>query len=223
MTFEEYFGDWSKIINKEETARILKWLSTQDSSFICPAKQNIFKAFKLCPLNKCLTIWVGQDPYPQLGIAQGLLFGNPSNTSKENYSPSLSVIEEAIVDYTIPHNIVNFDCTMEFIAKQGVLLINSAFTCQVNQIGSHFNIWKDFTAKLLENLSNYSDNYYWILFGKQAQSFRSFIKGNQVIKEVYHPAYYARNNESMPSTVFTDMNLYLKNHFNEKVLLYEES
>ena len=88
MTFEEYFGDWSKVIDKQETLKIMKWLNECNSSILCPAISNIFKAFKLCSLKDCKIIALGQDPYPQKGVATGILFGNSVTTPEENLSPS---------------------------------------------------------------------------------------------------------------------------------------
>lgn len=61
MTAEEYFGDWMKVIDKEELFKIMRWLKTVDHSSLCPAPKNIFKAFKLCPYKKCRVIMLGQD------------------------------------------------------------------------------------------------------------------------------------------------------------------
>ena len=142
------------------------------------------------------------EPYPQKGVATGILFGNSSETPEECLSPSLQVVKEAMIDYTIPHNRVEFDNTMESLAKQGILLINSALTCEVNKIGSHTAIWRDFISKLLRNFSYNNPGTIFILFGNQASSFKSSIIGSQNILECYHPAYYARNNSRMPSDVF---------------------
>lgn len=202
MTAEEYFGDWMKVIDKAELFKIMRWLKTINTSNLCPAPNNIFKAFQSCPYEKCTQIWLGLDPYPQKGVATGILFGNSSETPEEYLSPSLQVVKEAMIDYTIPHNIVEFDNTMESLAKQGILLINSALTCEINKIGSHTAIWRDFILKLLRNFSYNNPGTIFILFGNQASSFKSSIVGSQYILECYHPAYYARNNSRMPNDVF---------------------
>lgn len=222
MTAEEYFGDWIKVIDKTELVRIMKWLSTIDSDSLCPDKKNIFKAFKLCPYDKLRVCCIGMDPYPQPGVAQGILFGNSKETPEELLSPSLQVIKECVINYEVPHGFIEFDNTLESWAKQGVLLINSAFTCKVNEIGSHLNIWKPFTSKLIENISSKNDGLVFVLFGNQAQSFKPYIKGFQKIIEVQHPAYFARRKEIMPYSTFTDINKFLKAQYNEQIEFYKE-
>jgi len=222
MTAEEYFGDWIKVIDREELIRVMKWIRTLDNSNICPSKNNIFKAFKLCPYKELRVCCVGQDPYPQPGVAQGILFGNSKDTPENLLSPSLQVIKECVINYEIPHGPIEFDQTLESWAKQGILLINSAFTCKVNKIGSHLNIWKPFTAKLIENISSKNNGLVFVLFGGQAQSFQSFIKGFHKIIKIQHPAYFARRNEIMPYSTFTEINKYLKAQYNEQIEFYKE-
>lgn len=222
MTAEEYFGDWIKIIDKVELAKVLRWLQTQDDSILCPSKKNIFKAFKLCSYKELKAIFVGMDPYPQPGIAQGILFGNSKNTPEGLLSPSLQVIKECAINYEIPHGPIEFDNTLESWARQGILMINSAFTCRANEIGSHLSIWKPFTSKLIENVSSSDNGLVFVLFGGQAQSFKPYIRGIHRIIEVPHPAYFARRNETMPYSTFTDINKYLKGQYNEEIEFYKE-
>jgi uracil-DNA glycosylase len=222
MTAEEYFGDWIKVIDKGELTRIMRWLGKVNPSTLCPSKQNIFKAFKLCPLQSCRVIMIAQDPYPQEGVATGLAFGN--NTQDDDYlSSSLKVVKESVINYSIPHNNIIFDNSLETWAKQGILLLNSALTCELNNIGSHVRIWFPFMSKLIENISLYDNGYVFMLFGNQAQSFKPFIKGVHKIMEIKHPAYYARRRELMPYSVFTDMNNYLYDKYNLNIELYKET
>lgn len=222
MTAEEYFGDWMKVIDKDKLMKVTRWIQTLDDSNICPSKKNIFRAFQLCPYSKLRVICLGMDPYPQPGVAQGILFGNSKDTPEELLSPSLQVIKECVINYEIPHGPIEFDNTLESWAEQGVLLINSAFTCKVNEVGSHLNIWRPFTAKLIENISSRDNGLVFVLFGNQAQSFKPYIKGYQKVIEVQHPAYFARRNEIMPYSTFIEINKFLKELYNEHINFYKE-
>ena len=220
MTADEYFGDWAKVIDKEELYWVTKWLKTVDSSCLCPDLPNVFKAFKVCPFKKLRAIALGFDPYPQKGVATGILFGNSKDTLESQLSPSLKVIKECAINYELPHDNIVFDNTLESWAKQGMLMINSAFTCEVNKVGWHTNIWQPFTSKLIENISKYDNGFVFLLFGKQAQSFKTNIKGVHKIIEVQHPSYFARINQKMPYWVFTEVNKYLKEQYNEIIEFY---
>lgn len=182
---------------------LLKTLSKIPVNNICPEKENVFKAFNLCNLNDCNIVFLGQDPYPQKGVATGILFGNSNYTPEEEISQSLKILKSAIL--SCESGI--FDNSLEDWAKQGILMINSALTVETNKIGSHTLIWRPFISDFLSNLSSSKKHIIYVLFGQQAQSFIPYINKdfNYIFKEK-HPAFYARTNESMSNKIFIDIN-----------------
>ena len=221
MKASEYFGDWMNVIDAIELRKILSWIGTIDKTTLCPSSPNIFKAFRVCPLKDCKVVFLGQNSYSQQGVATGILFGNSEDTPEDGLSPSLQVIKEAVINYEIPHNRIEFDNTLESWAKQGILIISTAFTCEVDR--SHFDIWKPFTAKLLHNLSSIDGSIIYVLFGNQASSFKKYIVNSPKIIEVYHPAYFARQNKKMPYSVFTEINQELQKLYGQKIEFYKET
>ncbi len=224
ITIEEYFGDWIKVIDKQELCKVINTLDIFYNKIpICPDKKDVFKAFDLCSLNNLKVVFLGQDPYPQKGVATGILFGNKSDVLEDDLSPSLQIIKRACIDYTIPHNNIKFDHTLESWSKQGILMINSALTCERNVIGSHVMLWRPFIAKLLYNLSNSYQGIIYVLFGNKAQTFTPYINtnSNDIIK-IEHPAWFARTNKEMPNTLFKDINVLLKNKYGTTIKWYEE-
>ena len=223
MIPEEYFGDWSKVINFKELDTVLKKIGTIDPESLCPKPSKVFRAFKLCPYKDLRVVFVGQDPYPQKGVATGVLFGNSSGTPEEDLSPSLKIIRECCIDYSVPHGPIEFDNTLESWAKQGILMINSALTCKVNEVGSHAMIWRKFISTFLKSLSNREMGIIYVLFGKQAQTFEPYInsKFNHIIK-TEHPAYFARANKSMPHNIFANINKILRENYGETIKWYTE-
>lgn len=162
-------------------------------------------------------------PYSQKGVATGILFGNKPDVPEDKLSPSLQVIKEAVINYEIPHYGLRFDNTLESWAKQGILMINSALTCNLNQVGSDVMIWRPFITKLLKNLSKNDTAIIYVLFGKQAQTLRPYIndKTNHII-EVEHPAYFARTKTKMPYSVFIKVNSIAKNLTGVPFVWYDE-
>ena len=223
MTIDEYFGDWMRVLDREETMKIMGWLRKVNPNTLCPALPNVFRAFKLCPYDKCRVVFIGQDPYPQKGVATGILFGNSKYTPEDKLSPSLDVIKEAAINFEIPHNLLNFDNSLESWARQGILMINSALTCEMNRIGSHTNIWRPFVSKLVRNLSDKRTGIIYVLFGRDAQSLKPYIneRYNDII-EIQHPSYFARTKQKMPYSVFKQMNDILYGRYGEKITLFNE-
>ena len=167
-------------------------------------------------------MFIGQDPYPQKGVATGILFGNSADTKEEDYSPSLKIIKDAVIDLHKPHNLITFDPTLESWARQGILMINSALTVELNKPGSHTMLWRPFISKLLKNLSEIETGIVYALFGGTAKTFKPYIGKYNDVLEVEHPAYFARVNKDMPSDVFYEVNRLLKLKYNTTIEWYKE-
>ena len=208
MADVNYIRSWGSIIDVKEMNRALSQLT--DLNNIAPSPKHIFDAFKLCDYNNLKCIILGMDPYPQKGIATGLAFANYGDSE---LSPSLKVIQSSLYHTSEGR----MDVTLESWAAQGVLLLNSALTVEVNKPGSHTMIWRNFIISVLKNLSDYSPGLVYILFGNTAKTFLPYInKNNKVILE-RHPSYYARCNTLLEKDVFTEANKYICATNGEKI------
>lgn len=224
MTLDEYFGDWMKVIDRTELNNVMAKVGQEyRKKPLCPAQSDVFRTFELCPLKDLKVVMLGQDPYPQKGVATGVLFGNRKEVDEDNLSPSLNVVKEAAINFEVPHYCITFDQTLESWAKQGILMINSALTVEMNRIGSHVMLWRPFIAKLLKNLSEYDTAIIYVLFGRQAQTFKPYIndKFNHII-EIEHPAYFARSGTKMPHQLFIDISNRVKEIYGVPIKWYEE-
>ena len=213
-----------RVIDKGELESVLSKLEPEyKRKPICPAQSNVFKAFEVCPYDELKVVMLGQDPFPQKGVATGILFGNKEGTRDEDLSPSLQIIKEAAINFEIPHNCIIFDSTLESWAKQGILMINSALTVEMNKVGSHVMLWRPFIASLLKNLSENETGIIYVLFGKQAQTFKPYInKHLNTVLEENHPAYFARTGEAMPHTVFEQISKLTKGIYGIPITWYQE-
>lgn len=224
MTLDEYFGDWMKVIDRTELNNVMAKVGQEyRRKPICPAQPDVFKAFRLCSLESLKIVMLFQDPYPQKGIATGLALANNSKILDSELSPSLKIIKEAVINFEVPHYCITFDQTLESWAKQGILMINSALTVEMNRIGSHVMLWRPFIAKLLKNLSEYNTAIVYVLFGRQAQTFKPYINSrfNHII-EIEHPAYFARSGTKMPHQIFVDISNKVKEIYGVPIKWYEE-
>lgn len=222
MTIQEYFGDWSKVVDLQEADRIIKKLSASNH-IICPQLKDIFKCFRLCSLNNLRVVIIGQDPYPQKGVATGLAFANSPDTPEDSYSPSLEILRESVINYTIPHRRVTFAPDLEKWEAQGVLLLNSALSCEVGKAGCHMLLWRPFIKSLLINLSKYHTGIVYLLMGTAAQSFEPYISRqfNHIIR-IRHPSWYARQGQRMSSDVWREVNSILTGLYGKGVEWFTE-
>lgn len=140
-----------------------------------PPFKDVFNAFKECSYDNLKVVIVGQDPYPQLGSADGLAF---SCSKKDKAEKSLQYINKALdTDHT----------DLRIWANQGVLLINTAFTVEVNKIGSHYNLWKPFTNYIFANINKHKKDTIFILMGKKAEEWETLLPDCKILK-CAHPA-----------------------------------
>lgn len=206
MSIDEYFGEWSKVIDLKETDKIMKVLAKSKES-VCPKLKDIFASFKHCDYHSLRAVIIGQDPYPQRGKATGIAFANPKGTPEESYSPSLKVLMESVIDFSVPHNPIIFDPSLEKWEEQGALMLNSALSCDMNRTGSHSLLWRPFIASFLKELSFDMTGLVYVLMGSESQSFQSHINGctNHVIS-VPHPSYFARTHQPMPHSLWHEIN-----------------
>lgn len=203
-------GNWKTLIDEKEAYAILPHLIwAYSTAEVYPSKQDVFKAFQIIEPSECRVVFIGQDPYPQRGIATGVAFANKRGTPEEDYSPSLKVLRNSIKNLENPNLVYTFDPSLENWAKQGILMLNASLTVEANKIGSHVMMWRKFMTKLVSNISNYNKDIIFVLFGSLAQTFIPYIHSDNYIIEK-HPAYYARTNSLMSSDVFTEINKRLK-------------
>lgn len=102
-------------------------------------------------------------------------------------------------------------------------MLNSALTVEMNKAGSHVMLWRPFIAALLKHLSKYETGIIYVLFGRQAQTFKPYInKQFNDILEIEHPAYYARLNKRMPSELFATISNMCKDKYGVPIKWYQE-
>ena len=157
----------------------------QEGKRFTPPLKQVFRAFEECPLDKLKVVIIGQDPYPHFGVADGLAF-SCSNTMRTQ--PSLKNMFDAI-DQTVYEGVpTSQDPNLIRWANQGVLLLNTALTTQVDKVGTHYDIWQPFLVYLIDMLSLTHSGIIFIFFGAKAQEFESLIGQNHYLLQASHPA-----------------------------------
>ena len=165
-----------------------------------PKFKDVFNGFYECPYDNLKVVIVGQDPYPQLGVADGIAF---SCSVKGKAEKSLQYILKQTTGKTV---YTSEECDLRRWANQGVLLINTAFTCEVNKIGSHYGIWKSFTEHVFDNINRHNPDTIFILMGKKAEAWQTLLPNCKILK-CSHPASAAyRGGEWDSNDVFDKAN-----------------
>lgn len=190
-------------------------LSIADKRFT-PTLKQLFRAFEECPYDDLKVVFIGQDPYPQLGVADGISF-SCSNTNK--VQPSLRYIFEEI-ERTVYQEFPSYqDPDLTRWSKQGILMLNTALTVEVGKIGSHYDIWKPFTAYLLDCLNNYNPGLIYVYMGKKAEEWSELTNDNNYKFTVKHPASAAYNGSKWDSNdIFNKISKLVEKNNGQKII-----
>ena len=196
-----FSSDFDDIITK------LWELSNDNKKFTPPLKQ-VFRAFEECPYDNLQVVIIGQDPYPQLGVADGISF-SCSNTNK--LQPSLRFILEEVNRTVYDNEVIIEDLDLKIWSNQGVLMLNTALTTEVGNIGSHYEIWRPFTTYLLDWLNINKSELVYVYMGKKAEEWSSMTDETNIKYFVKHPASAAYNGSKWDSKdLFNKINLHKK-------------
>lgn len=206
---------WSQrlglFLRSEDFTRILEFLYTESTEgrHFGPSLQYLFRAFEECPFDSLKVVVIGQDPYFHLNVADGVAF-SCSRTGKEQ--PSLRYIFNGIEEYLYDGKPMDRNPDLTRWCNQGVLMLNSAFTVQLEKPGSHYAIWRDFIIYLLDVLHTHKPNTPYILMGKVAATFDPYIKSGSPKIVTTHPAAaaYAKKNSWNGAEAFKKVNLLLE-------------
>lgn len=222
MNFHEYFGDWLKVFDIIEFNKIIYQLNNlYKYKNMCPSLyKDVFKAFNICDYNNCKIMFISEGPYSQQDMATGLCFANKQEVKEDNYSAVLKVIKDACIDLHYSNNSIIFDPTLEDWGRQGILLLNSALTTEVNKTGFHTMMWRPFISSFLKNFSDINPGIIYVLFGK-AKTLEPYIKNGIILRE-RHPSYYIKNNIEMPSTLFYNINILMRNKYKEEIKWFKQ-
>lgn len=190
-------------------------LATDGKRFTPPLSQ-IFRAFEQCPVDELKVIIIGQDPYPQFGIADGIAF-SCSNTNE--LQTSLSYILDEINRTVYKGHPGSLNLDLARWSNQGVLMLNSALTTTVGKIGQHYTLWQPFLAYLFDHLTWNTNGLVYIYMGKQAQGWAEAVNDNNHKFMVSHPASaaYAGDKAWDSKNVFNEANTVLEKMYNTKI------
>ena len=166
----DWYGLLNHFITKSEFQEILEKLvfEVEEGKRFVPKIKNTLNAFKECSFKDLKVVVIGQDPYPWLyknhpdgTVADGLAF-SCGNSMK--IQPSLEYIYNAMGKEPEDRN-----PDLKYLAEQGVLLLNSALTVEVNKPGTHYTIWKPFINIVIDTINYNKSDIVYILLGKVAQ------------------------------------------------------
>ena len=199
--------DFIDIEKEKDYYKILKNKVTEEyENYVChPDYANIFNAFSKTKVNKVKVVILGQDPYHEVNQAHGLAF----SVLCEKLPPSLvNIYKEMSNDLGVT---VNQDGNLDYLAKQGVLLLNTVLTVRDGLALSHQNFgWEIFTDNVIKFLNTLDQPIVFILWGKNAISKTKYLNNpkHKILTSV-HPSPLSAYRGFFGSKPFSKTNDYL--------------
>lgn len=183
---------WKDFIISESEKDYYKTLSDfvvadAKENFVFPKHENVFNAFKLCPLKKVKVVILGQDPYHGPDQAHGLSFSVQDNIA---IPPSLkNIFAEIKSDLNSEKVFANGNLTSW--AKQGVLLLNTILTVRKGEPLAHRGKgWEQFTDAAISLVSKQDRPIVYLLWGATARAKKKLITSSvqHLVLEAPHPS-----------------------------------
>ncbi len=196
--------------DKDYFVALTQWLRGEYASKqVFPPGRQIFAAFDTTPFQDVKVVILGQDPYHDVGQANGLCF---SVNDGIPFPPSLNnIFKEVHNDTGAP---IPASGNLERWARQGVLLLNATLTVEAHRAGSHQNRgWEEFTDAAIARLAAEREHLVFILWGSYAIKKGAFInRMKHLVLTSPHPSPLSAYRGFFGNHHFSQANAYLTQH-----------
>ena len=179
----------------------------QAGKTIYPEGKNIFNAMNLLAFEDVKVVIIGQDPYHGPGQSHGLCFSVMPGVA---IPPSLkNIFKEIQTDLGIPP--ANHGYLKDW-AEQGVLLLNSVLTVEMNRAASHQGKgWERFTDAIIHRLNSEHSGLVFFLWGSYAQKKGAIIDTRRhLVLQSVHPSPLSAHRGFFGNQHFSKANGYLQ-------------
>lgn len=175
---------------------------------ILPVPADLMNALRLTPPADLRAVILGQDPYPTPGDAHGLAF---SYAGQGRLPASLRNIFREMAD----------DCgglppgrgNLTYLARQGVLLLNTALTVEAGHAGAHLGWgWQRLTEAVIRAAGAKPQPCVFMLWGDKARACKPHIGAQHLVIEGPHPSPLSAYRGFFGSRPFSRANAFLAAH-----------
>lgn len=180
---------WKTFLDQERKLDYYKELKNkidyEYQHYTCFPQYNLLNnALKMTKMEDVKVVILGQDPYHEPNQAHGLAF----SVLCEKLPPSLkNIYQEMQNDLGVE---VKQDGNLEYLAKQGVLLLNTVLSVRLGEAYSHSNMgWEILTDHIISKLNSLDQPIVFILWGSHAQKKKALLNNSKhFIIESAHPS-----------------------------------
>jgi uracil-DNA glycosylase len=174
---------------------------------VYPPAEDVFNAFRYCPLDETKVFLLGQDPYPGAGQAHGLCFSvRPGVRLPGSLRNIFQELQSDLGIKPVKHGY------LASWAKQGLLMLNACLTVRADAPNSHAGKgWEKFTDAAITAVNDLPRPVVFLLWGAYAQKKTKLIdEGRHVVLKSAHPSPLSAANGFFGSKPFSKINDALK-------------
>lgn len=172
---------FDKIIDKLKEEKRLK-------RQVLPYDIDCFKAFKVCKYKDLKTVLLYTSPYCSINtdglpFADGLALSYKPKITSDSYIPPATNIFLREIQKDIYNNDTEFvdivaTPNLEYLARQGVLLMNMSLTTLIGEFYIHMDLWKEFREYVFEILIHHNPGLVVLTVGIRPQHFVDALQPN---------------------------------------------
>ncbi|MBN0919026.1 uracil-DNA glycosylase [[Mycoplasma] gypis] len=200
------FQDFLQNQKQEKYFQNIEYKINQNISKITPKIENIYNAYDL-DFDNLKVIIIGQDPYYQPLVADGLAFSSKLNKTPSSLKNIFKEIQNCYPESTFETN------SLRYWKQQGVLLLNTYLTTFENEaLACKDWNWDIFVLSSIKQICQNHKNIVFLLLGNFAQKFIKPVEKqypNNLFLKTSHPSGLSCYRGFIGSNIFKQANNYL--------------
>lgn len=158
--------DFKKIV------QTLKEESLHSRENIFPKGEEIFRPFRLCPMDRTMVVFIGTNPLYKLpSLSTGVLFGIPGPGILKEFK----LILDAVVDNYDTKYPRNESDVLEAWTNQGALFLPLDLTMKQGIKGAHISLWEPFLRAVISALQSTCPGVIYVLLGQDALRIKDWL------------------------------------------------
>ncbi|MFR9651757.1 MAG: uracil-DNA glycosylase [Rikenellaceae bacterium] len=205
-------NDWAELLSEEFSKRYFidleEYITEEYATHeIFPLREQIFRALEWCSVDDVKVVILGQDPYHDVGQANGLCF---SVADGVKFPPSLRNIFKEVNEQM--GSAIPTSGNLEHWARQGILMLNAVLTVRAHQAASHSGKgWEIFTDALISALNRRRSRVLYMLWGNYAKKKAALIDNDRnAVQMAAHPSPLSFRHRAQDPPQFIEANNYLR-------------
>lgn len=123
-----------------------------------PSLKELFRSFDMCPINKVKVVIINNHPYTEKGVANGLAFAGKINPFVVELN---NVTEDKFIDGPSPK--------LEYLPRNGVMMLNMALTCPIGKPKDHIPMWTPVFNTIIKGISSLTKETIFVFVGKDVE------------------------------------------------------